>query len=221
MATRTGSRMRRSARALMRCGQGGGEQRGLPRLRGGLEDGLEVVREPEVEHLVRLVEDDGLHALQHEAPPPHEVERPSRRGHHDVDAAGEGLGLHAQRLPAVHGQHAHPEVAAVAVHGARDLDGQLAGGDEDDAAHAAAAASRRPGAGAWAAQRPRSCPCPSPPGPARRGRRAGAGSPHAGSGSAPRIRGTRARPPAGARGRDRRTSAPRAPFRASSCLIVI
>ena len=80
----------------------GGEKRGLPRLRGGLEDGLEVVREAEVEHLVRLVEDDRLHALEHEAPPPHEVERAARRGHHDVDAAGERLGLHAQRLPAVH-----------------------------------------------------------------------------------------------------------------------
>jgi hypothetical protein len=128
-------------------GQGGRKKRGLPRLRGGLEDRLQVLREAEVEHLVRLVEDDRLHPLEHEAAPPHEVEGAPRGGDHHVHAAGEGLGLHAQRLAAVNREHGDPEIASIPVHRPRDLDGELAGGDEDhppDGLAAAAAALLRP-----------------------------------------------------------------------------
>jgi hypothetical protein len=112
----------------------GREQGGLPVLRRGLEDGVEVLGKAHVEHLVRLVEDDDGDGLEVEALAGQVVDGPPGRRDDDVDAAAERPQLLPDRLAAVDGQNARPERLSVAVDGLGDLHGQLAGGHEDERA---------------------------------------------------------------------------------------
>ena len=112
--------------------QRGGEERGLPLLRRRLENRLELVGEAHVEHLVGLVEHDGLDAAQVEGVAPDVIERAARRGDHDVHAAAEDGDLLAEGLPAVDRHGAGADGAAVAMEGLGDLHGELAGGHQHE-----------------------------------------------------------------------------------------
>ena len=110
----------------------GREQHGLPFRRAGGEDGVDVLGEAHVEHLVGLVEHDHLHAVERERPPVHVVDGTARRGHHDVHAAGDRLELVHDRLAAVDRQHLGAQALAVLVDGLADLDGELTGGHQHE-----------------------------------------------------------------------------------------
>ncbi len=116
----------------MRDGQGRGEERGLPLRRRRLEDGLELVGEAHVEHLVGLVEHDGLDAAEVERAAADVIERATRRGDDDVHAAAEDGDLLAEGLSAVDRHGAGADGAAVAMERLGDLHGELAGGYEHE-----------------------------------------------------------------------------------------
>ena len=99
IVTRAGSRRCRSAIAAMRGGSVA-ENSAVCRVFGRrLEDRLEVLGEAHVEHLVRLVEDDQLHATSRlERAPADVIERAARRRDDDVDAALERADLLLHRL---------------------------------------------------------------------------------------------------------------------------
>ncbi len=111
--------------------EGGGEQRGLVPLRELAEDGLDVVGETHVEHLVGLVEDDVADLRQRQAAAAQVVQGPPRGGHDHVHPAVEGLELVVDGLAAVDREHGDAEGLAVAVHRLGDLHRQLPGGDQD------------------------------------------------------------------------------------------
>jgi hypothetical protein len=71
---------------------GGREQHGLPLRRGLLEYLLHVRQEPEVEHLVGLVQHECAYLRQVEVTLTGQVEEPAGSAHDNVDA-GEGLDL--------------------------------------------------------------------------------------------------------------------------------
>ena len=120
------------------------------------------------------------------------VDRATRRGDDDVDAAAEAAQLLADRLAAVDRQDPRAHLAAVLEEGLGDLHRELAGRDQDRAPTCRPRRPRRSGsAGASAGRRPRSCRSRSGPRRAGRGRPGGAGSPRAGSASAPRSRAPR------------------------------
>ena len=85
------------------------------------------------------------------------------------DAALEDLELVDDRLAAVDGQHVGVELAAVLVDGLGDLDGQLAGGDQDERERARRWRRARCARGS-AGRTPPSCRCRWRPGRAGRGR---------------------------------------------------
>ena len=172
------------------------------------EDLVQVVGEAHVEHLVGLVQDDGLDLVEAERAAIEVVHGPAGGGDDDVHAAGEAGELRGDRLAAVDRDDAHAEVLAVAVDRLRDLHRELPRGGEHERRRAAAAAVAGhaaaidrgaglaglrpcggPGAGGSAGRRRRSCRCRSGPPRAGRGPRAGAGSPPPGWAWAPRSRG--------------------------------
>jgi len=109
---------------------GRGEEHGLA-LPGSLgEHRLDVLGETHVEHLVGFVEHHDLHAAQLQAAAADVVERAPGRGDHDVDAGAQRMELAADRLAAVHRQHAHAERLAIAVHRFRHLHRELARGHQ-------------------------------------------------------------------------------------------
>ena len=67
--------------------QRGAEERRLPFRRHGVEDRFEILGESHVQHLIRFVEDDGLHAVEPKCLATDVVERAPGRGDDDVDAA--------------------------------------------------------------------------------------------------------------------------------------
>ena len=111
-------------------------------LRRLVEDRLEVLGEAHVEHLVGLVEDDGGDLAQPQAAPVQQVQRPAGGRDDDVDAGLQRPQLADDRGAAVDREHPGAEVAAVAVQGLRHLDGELAGGHEDEADRCALGAVR-------------------------------------------------------------------------------
>ena len=70
------------------------------------EDRVDFIREPHVEHLVRLVEDEELNAGEIELASLDHVEHPSGRPDHDVSAALKGTQLQADGLATVDGDEA-------------------------------------------------------------------------------------------------------------------
>ena len=144
-----------------------------------VEQRLDVLDEAHVEHLVGLVEHDGLELVQAQRAAVHEVDGAARGGDDDVDALLQRLPLRADGRAAVDGGDAGTatavEAGAVAGDGLGDLQRQLTGGGEHHAEGrvAAAAASGRISAGgpASAARTPPSCRCRWRPGRAGRGPR--------------------------------------------------
>ena len=115
----------------------GREERRLALARGRRQDRLEVLGEAHVEHLVGLVEDDDLDAVEAQAAALEVVDRPARRRDDDVDAAPQPAQLLADRLAAVDRQDPGTELAAVLVERLGDLHRQLAGRDQDERRRAA------------------------------------------------------------------------------------
>ena len=108
------------------------EQHRLAGRRRRLEDGVDVLGEPHVEHLVGLVEHDQPDVVEAQRAPLDVVDRPARRGDDDVDAVAKGTELAADRLTAVDRQHAGVQLAAVAVRRLGHLHGELARRDEHE-----------------------------------------------------------------------------------------
>ncbi len=109
---------------------GRGEQHGLPVRGRELQDALDVGQEAEVQHLVRLVEDQGADLGQVEVTLPGQVEQPSRRADQDVDPGPQGLDLRLVGAAAVQRQHAGADAGAGHPQVVGDLDGQFPGGDD-------------------------------------------------------------------------------------------
>ena len=92
------------------------------------EDGLHVLREPHLQHLVGLVEHEVLQLGQVERALVEVVHDAAGRADDDVDAASQCRELHAVSLAAVDGQQVHAlHVGRVALERLGDLEGELAG----------------------------------------------------------------------------------------------
>ena len=103
------------------------EQRGLALGRGVLEDPLDVVDEAHAQHLVGLVEHDGLERVELEALAFEVVHDPARGADDDLGAARELAQLHHHALAAVDRQHVEVlQVVGVLGEGFGDLDRELA-----------------------------------------------------------------------------------------------
>ncbi len=114
--------------ALHLAGEGGREEEGAAVLRGLIEDGLELVAEAQVEHLVGLVqhhhaEPGGIDGLA-----PQVIEEPPRRPDDDQRALAQGRELADVVGPAGHAGDVDLEGGVEPAELARDLGGQLAGG---------------------------------------------------------------------------------------------
>ena len=168
-----------------------GEQHGLPGVRGGVEQGLDVLDEAHVEHLVGLVEHDDLELVQLQRAAVHQVDAPGpawrRRRRRPRDSAAQ---LRADGGAAVDGQHPGAQLPAVAVHRL----GRPAAASSRVGARTRPNGAVRAGAlrallaqalAASAARRRRSCRCRWRPDRAGRGPRPAARSPRPGSGWAP------------------------------------
>ena len=112
-------------------GHGGGEQRGLLRVRGGGEDAVHLLREAHAQHLVRLVQHEGLQVGEVQRAALEVVDHAARRADDDLRAPAQARQLRTVRGAAVHGQHGDVvEVLGVAVEGVGHLEGELAGRGE-------------------------------------------------------------------------------------------
>ena len=135
--------VRRVAQVALRhapdgLGHRGGEQRDLPLVGRVLQDPLDVLEKAHVEHLVRFVEAEEVHAGEVERAAPQVVGDAPRRADDHVHGALQRVALDVDGLPAVDGQHVHAALAhmlAVGPHGLRDLHCQLARRREDDGLH--------------------------------------------------------------------------------------
>jgi hypothetical protein len=95
------------------------------------EDRLDVLGEPHVEHLVRLVEHDETELAEVERALLEVVHHPTGSADDDVHAAAQGAELDAVPLPAVDREDVQSlEVRGVAAEGLGDLERELTGGRE-------------------------------------------------------------------------------------------
>ena len=125
----------------------GREQRRLVDLGQRAEDLLEVVGEAHVEHLVGLVEHDGLDLVEPDRPALEVIDGAPRRRDDDVDPAREPVELRRDRLAAVDGHDARPDLASVLVGRLGHLHRELARRRQDERlgpAPAVAVARRSP-----------------------------------------------------------------------------
>ncbi len=107
--------------------QGGREQHPLPAGWGGVQDPGHGGHEPEVGHVVSLVQHRDLDLAQRAGVLVHQVDQPARGGHHQVDAVPQAADLPRVGHAAVHGHHRHAEGPAQRPEHVGDLLGQLAG----------------------------------------------------------------------------------------------
>ena len=112
-------------------GHGRGEQNRLAALRRHRDDGLDVLDEAHLEHLVRLVEDQGADVVEYQRATTAQVQGPTRRGHHDIDSPPQRVDLMTCGSAPVDGDQSGSESTPVSVERLRDLERQLTGGDED------------------------------------------------------------------------------------------
>jgi hypothetical protein len=125
---------------------------------------LHIVDEAHVQHAVGLVEHEDLQPVQVHEALLHQIKQATGSGHHDVHTAVQGIGLwllaHATED---HGVRSW-QVATISRETLADLDGQLAGGREDERTNGAAFGAAVPGNSApegWGWRRRRSCRCRS------------------------------------------------------------
>ena len=114
-----------------RAGHGGREQHGVPLLRQHPHDPLDVGQEAQVEHLVGLVEDQGLHPAEHQVPLLGQVEQPAGGADHHVDAPAQGGQLRLVGPAAVDRGDPDAQVLAGVGEVGGHLHAQLAGGHHD------------------------------------------------------------------------------------------
>ena len=114
-------------------GHGGREHHGLTILVQGRSDATERVDEADVEHLVRLVQDQKARSAEIDGRTVHEVDQASGRGHENVRPARQPLGLCVDGLAA--DDKRDPQVVRQAAQRGNDLRRQFAGRCEDQAAH--------------------------------------------------------------------------------------
>ncbi len=119
-----------------RARHGGREQHGVAHGRGLREELLDVGEEPEVEHLVGLVEHHLAHVLEREQALAHEVEETARRADDDLRAGLELLDLPLVRLAAVDGDDRGGAVLGGDLEVLGDLDGELARRHDHERLHA-------------------------------------------------------------------------------------
>ena len=115
-------------------GQRRREQRRLACGRRALDDQLDVLGEPHVEHLVRFVEHEDANAVEPQCLAADVIERAARRGDDDVRAAFESANLLLHGGAAVERDDADGGPVRVLVDRLADLHGQLARRDEDEPA---------------------------------------------------------------------------------------
>ena len=108
------------------------EERGLALGRRRRQDGLEILGEAHVEHLVGFVEDRDLDLVETQAAALQVVDRAPGRGDDDVHAAPQAAELLTDGLAAIDGQDAGPELPAVLVERLGDLHRELARRDQDE-----------------------------------------------------------------------------------------
>ena len=119
------------------------EEQGLAPRRQQLADLLDVRDEAHVEHAVGLVDDEDLHAHQHDAPALEMIEQAPGRGDQDVDAAVELLDLVVHRHAADEQREVELVIDAVFLEALRHLGGKFARRRQDEGArHAGSSASR-------------------------------------------------------------------------------
>ena len=112
-------------------GHGGREEHGLPVRRGEFQDPLHVGQEPEVEHLVGLVEHQRAHVRQVQVALADQVEQAPGGSHHHVHARAQRVDLRLVSAAAVHRDH--PRLAGLAgrLQVVGDLDRQFPGRHHD------------------------------------------------------------------------------------------
>ncbi len=110
---------------------GGREQQRLPLGRQHGQDLLDVGQEAQVEHLVRLVQDERADPRQVELLLPGEVQQAAGGADDDVDALPQRLDLRLVRPAAVDGEHTDVTDLAGGLQVVGDLGAQLAGRDDD------------------------------------------------------------------------------------------
>ena len=103
------------------------EKHGLTRLRRRLQNRLDVLREPHVEHLIGLVENDDLDIVERECVARNVVECATGRRDDDMHTVRECLQLTENRLAAVDRHNTRVEIASVLVQRLRHLNCQLPG----------------------------------------------------------------------------------------------
>ena len=125
--------------------EGGREQQSLSALGGGGEDAGDAGKESQVGHVVGLVEDGDLDAVQTDQTLAHEVFEAARAGHDDVHSGAQRGGLTTLRYATENGRHGESEGRGHRLHDSGDLGRQFAGGRQDQSAGAAGScgASRR------------------------------------------------------------------------------
>ena len=114
-----------------RRGNGGAEQQRLPRLRAAPQNLLDVRPKTDVQHPVGLVEDHEADLAEHQRAAADQIQHPAGRADDDLGPTAKVLDLLADRLPAVNAHHVDVSPGGKLGALVADLDGQLAGGDED------------------------------------------------------------------------------------------
>ena len=116
---------------------GGGEQRGLAGFRGILQNGLDILAEAHVQHLVGLIQNGHLHAGNIQRAAAHVVHHAAGRTDDDLHTAVQLAKLTLNGRAAVHRQSGNVLVLAQLVQLTGGLQRQLSGRGEHDSLHAA------------------------------------------------------------------------------------
>jgi len=111
---------------------GRGEEHGVARGLRRAEQPLDVRQEPEVQHLVGLVQHDGGHPRQVQETLVHQVDHATGRPDDHLGAPGKGLDLRLVRPPAVDLHDAHGHVGGSRREVAGNLGGKLTGRHDDE-----------------------------------------------------------------------------------------
>ncbi|CAA9257679.1 MAG: hypothetical protein AVDCRST_MAG83-2530 [uncultured Arthrobacter sp.] len=114
------------------AGHGGGEQQRLAHRGRGGDQRFDVGQEAEVEHFVGLVEHHDLDVLEDQELLAVQVDQPARGADNDLDAALQRLDLRLVGPAAIDGDDARVALLRRGGEVAGDLDGEFAGGHDDE-----------------------------------------------------------------------------------------
>ena len=95
------------------------------------EQGLHVLDEPHLEHFIRLVKDDLIHAAEDQRSAPHMIKQPSRRADDELRMTAQLLLLPFDVRAAVDDNRADAKLCAERLSDPRNLDGKLTRGCDD------------------------------------------------------------------------------------------